>query len=220
MTFWNTEKLLEKLKGDDPPILDADLNGVGDACYEMRLGAEAYISSTNTSLIHLDQVKTLNIPPGQFAILLTKESLRMPKNALGFISLKASVKLRGLVNVSGFHVDPGFEGHIKFSVFNASSKDITLRQGQPLFPIWFATLDGAEAGYDGSHQGQSSISGDDVMRLAGEVLSPAALKLRVDELAQQVADWKLKVIWGAVGLVVVLLTAVVNLVLALTKNSG
>ena len=49
------------------------------------------------------------IPPGQFAFLLTEEVVSVPPDALAFISIRAKTKFRGLVNVSGFHVDPGYQ---------------------------------------------------------------------------------------------------------------
>ena len=50
------------------------------------------------------------IPPGQFAFLLTAETVTMPDNAIAFISIKARLKFNGLINISGFHVDPGYRG--------------------------------------------------------------------------------------------------------------
>lgn len=45
------------------------------------------------------------------------------------------------MNVSGFHVDPGFHDHLLFSVYNAGPSVISLDYGEPYFPIWFAQLD-------------------------------------------------------------------------------
>jgi dCTP deaminase len=59
----------------------------------------------------------------------------------------------GLVNVSGFHVDPGFRGRLKFSVYNAGSESIILGVGERLFPIWFYELpEENEDEYVGRHQ--------------------------------------------------------------------
>ena len=65
----------------------------------------------------------------------TREEVRIPSNVLAFISIKASVKFDGLVNISGFHVDPGFHGRLKFSVYNAGSQPIFLQIGQPAFDL-------------------------------------------------------------------------------------
>ena len=47
----------------------------------------------------------------------------------------------GLVNVSGFHVDPGYKGRLKFAVYNAGGSDIKLTRGDAIFLIWFSELD-------------------------------------------------------------------------------
>jgi dCTP deaminase len=100
-----------------------------------------------------------------------------------FISIKASKKISGLVNVSGFHVDPGFRGLLKFSVYNAGSESIILGIGERLFPIWFYQLpEENEDEYSGRHKGQMSITPEDVMQLQGAVASPAALKKEIDDL--------------------------------------
>ena len=59
---------------------------------------------------------------------------------IAFISIRASTKFRGLVNVSGFHVDPLFKGHLTFAVFNAGPTSVHLRQGDAIFLIWYADL--------------------------------------------------------------------------------
>jgi len=160
---------------------------VVNCAYELALGSQVYItgepSKTRRVLQTSDQI---NIPPGQFAQLLTRESVTVPNDALALISMKSGLKLRGLMNVSGFHVDPGFNGHLLFSVYNAGPNDIVLSEGSPAFLIWYAMLDApTEDTYAGARMGLSSISDDDVMRLQGDVFTPHALADRVNALERQ-----------------------------------
>jgi dCTP deaminase len=110
--------------------------------YELGVGPEAYITSNtaDTTTTHLDEGVKVTIPPGQFGLLVTKEVIFVPNNAIGFISIRAGIKFQRLVNVSGFHVDPGFRGPLKFAVYNAGSTDITLDQDERVFMLWFADL--------------------------------------------------------------------------------
>ncbi len=85
--------------------------------------------------------ESFTVPPGQFAFLITEETVKVPNDALGLISMKAKIKFRGLVNISGFHVDPGYEGQLTFSVFNAGPVTVQLQQGQRCFLIWYSSLD-------------------------------------------------------------------------------
>ena len=191
MPFWTTQKLRHILASEDPPIVGPILDRANNACYELSLGTETFITSgEGTKQTHQNGEQIL-IPPGQSALLITEEELRIPRNVLAFISIKASKKISGLVNISGFHVDPGFHGRLKFSVYNAGSESIILEVGERMFPIWFYQLEeDNEDDYRGNHQGQMHITPDDAMHLQGEMASPAALKKEIDELRSSIANWK------------------------------
>src|SRR6266540_4287828 len=174
MPFLTSQRFRDRLQGPRPPILRADPERVSSASYDLALGGQAFVTSTKDATKEtFERGEQISIPPGQFALLVTEEELHLPPDTLAFISIKASKKMSGLVNVSGFHVDPGFQGRLKFSVYNAGSETIVLEVGEPLFPIWLYDLGEADdRPYRGAHQGQSSISSEDVMRLQGEVASP------------------------------------------------
>jgi len=157
---------------------------VKHGAYELALGPEAFLTSyTDGKKRILSDSEQLVIPPGQFGLLLTEECVSIPNDALGFISIKASIKFRGLVNVSGFHVDPMFKGKLKFSVYNAGSRDIVLERKHPVFLLWFSDLDQPTTdAYNGAHANQNEITPDDVMRIQGMIASPGQLKNDIHEL--------------------------------------
>jgi dCTP deaminase len=186
MSFWSTERLRERQTREK--LIDPfDLQRIKHGAYELSLGSEAFISTAPTGTKQkLDIDEQLTIPPGQFGLLLTEEIVAVPKDTIGFISIRFSIKLRGLVNVSGFHVDPGFTGRLKFAVYNAGSQNIVLSRGERVFIIWFSELsESTKDGYNGEHASQKGITSDDVMHLQGEVASPADLKKQIDELRSE-----------------------------------
>ena len=192
MAFWSTQTLREKLKPNKPnSIIPGYQPGrIKYGAYELSLGGETII--TPSSEQHATKSWKANekvvIPPGQMAMLITEEHVNVPLDAMAFISMKAGKKLGGLINISGFHVDPGFKGKLKFSVFNAGSRDAVLEVGQPTFPIWFCNLDEpTDTEYHGVHQNQDRLTAEDASRLRGEVASPGALKKRIDELDRDFA---------------------------------
>lgn len=143
MAFWSGERLFQELPNLIEPF-SADL--IDCASYTLRIGREVYISPTEgTADPKTKQILTggqaFVIPPGQFAFLLTEETISVPDYALAFISMKATIKFRGLVNVSGFHVDPGWRGQLTFAVFNAGPVPVHLQQGENCFLIWYADLE-------------------------------------------------------------------------------
>ena len=192
MAFWSSEKIKEK-QAALKLIYPFDDNRLKHGCYELSLGSEAFVTSEESGKKQrIESGDQVRIPPGQFGLLLVKEKITIPNTTIGFISIKAGIKFRGLVNVSGFHVDPGFSGHLKFSVYNAGSQPIVLTYGDPLFLIWFSDLDRETKDvYNGKHAGQAEISSEDIMRIQGEVASPGALNERLKELEKVIGIAKM-----------------------------
>lgn len=187
---------LKKILSSNLIITDGDGNNtykedrVEEAAYSLTLGNEAYRTDNKDRKLEVldEKCRTIEINPGQFTLLMTKEYLCIPKNKLAFISIKAKQKLKGLINVSGFHVDPGFEGKLVFSVYNAGPSTITLEIDKPYFLIWFANLESeAKKGDEyndvkNHHQGQKTIPLDYVDALKrGELTSPNELLKKINE---------------------------------------
>lgn len=183
MAFWSSETLKQRIP-DENLVAPYDEKHVTRCAYELCMGAEAFITSTSDKTkVKLEGSDSLVIPPGQFALLLTDEKVKVPLDSIAFISMRFGVKRRGLINVSGFHVDPGFDGRLKFSVYNAGSSPITVSRNDRLFLIWYAKLDSPTSdGYGVSNSEQNHISSDDQNVMHGDIASPAELKSQLDEL--------------------------------------
>lgn len=150
------------------------------ASYDLSLGEDVYLSGKEYPEKLTAENPFLSIPRGQFALLMTKESINIPPDYLGLISVKFGMKAQGLINVSGFHVDPGFRGRILFSVFNAGPKDVVLEYQKPTFMIFFYKLRHAvDCPYHGERQGQDHISANLVTSLKGTSASLSDVDERV-----------------------------------------
>lgn len=212
MSFWNSEKLLQLYNQSRFNLIcPFDPSRVKYGSYELSFGAEAFITTeSNKTKKELKLREQLCIPPGQFGLLLTEEVVTIPDYAIGFISIRASIKFKGLINVSGFHVDPGYIGRLKFAVYNAGSSNIIISRGDPVFLIWFADLDGATQNtYDNKVTSQYGITSEDVSRLQGEIASPAALKKQLEDLQNKFDKVRKEVAISRVmliGLIVALMT--------------
>ena len=188
MTFWSGERLGERL----PELVDPfDPARIDCAAYRLRVGPEVYVSPTDQakdaqtkSKVALDPGEAFTVPAGQFAFLLTEERVTVPDSALAFISVRATIKFRGLVNVSGFHVDPGYKGRLVFSVFNAGPGPVHLARGEECFLIWYADLDRAiKLAKTGG--GFDDIPTRLINPIAGEIQSLAGLSKRMDAIAAE-----------------------------------
>lgn len=183
MPFWSSQTIEAKQRAFSiisPALFNTD--NIQHGAYELTLGSEVF-TTTVCEKFAINDGSQISIPPGQYALLITNEIVKIPSDTIGFISIKARSKLRGLVNVSGFHVDPGYNGKLKFGVYNAGPTNIVLSQGQRIFLIWFSSLD--EPTRDPyppekrTEVEKNTITADDVMRLQGEIASPAALDARM-----------------------------------------
>lgn len=206
MSFWNTEAI-ELRVPNEKIVTPYRRDHVKNAAYELTLGTEAYITSSNERTKHIFKAGDhIDIPPGQFALLHTREIVAIPDDSIAFISIKARIKLKGLVNISGFHVDPGFKGQLIFSVYNAGSRSVKIQCGDPAFLIWFSSLIGkTKDTYKGHYSGQRGISPEAVMEIEGDICSPAALASRIGKLEDSIAAmkwWFCALAAGVIGAVV------------------
>ncbi len=188
MAFWSGEKLKEKL----PQLIEPyDEMAIDCAAYTLHVGNEIYVSPdrkvsdpTRHAKQRLAAGESFTIPAGQFGFLTTAEQISVPDNALAFISIKARLKFGGLINISGFHVDPGYRGQLLFSVMNAGPKPVHLQQGQPLFLIWYADLDQTTT----EKKNGTGFTGIDpilINGISGEILSLQSLSDEHRDLEQR-----------------------------------
>ena len=162
---------------------------IDGASYRLSIGHEVYVSpsvgttdATSKSITRLKDREAFTIPPGQFAFLLTEETLKLGYREIAFISIRATTKYRGLVNVSGFHVDPGFKGRLTFAVFNAGPVPVHLRQGDEIFLIWYAEL---TDGVDRPKRGHDHILSQWINGVSGELYSLAGIAASVTDVEQR-----------------------------------
>jgi len=181
MPFLSTDSLKKLL----PNVVKNGTATIDVIAIELSLGEEVFITGKRRKQ-KLKPGEQIDIPPGQFALLITEEELDVPVGNIGFIAIKFGLKKRGLVNISGFHVDPGYKGKLKYSVYNAGTRTIHISRGAKVFRLWLSTLDGeAKPAYDNTHEhfGQNLITDSDVSDMKGQVASPAVLKRKLDSHA-------------------------------------
>jgi len=231
MAFWSGQTLRSRLADlvDKP-----DVGKVDCAAYTLAVGAEYYVTPSDgaadpssTTLQNLAEGQSFAFPPGQFGYVLTEEIVKVPTSAIAFISIRARVKWRGLVNVSGFHVDPGFSGRLLFAVYNAGPVSIHLRRGDPTFLIWFADLD-CDVQADSKHgmRPVTQIDTGAINQVSGVIYSVQGLadKIRTVEkdLAKRISSLErengiIKVLAGA--LLAILITLAGQWVVKQTVNA-
>lgn len=164
----------------------------------LRLGREIYISTEDMPR-KLRKGEYVCIRPGEFVLFLTRETLRLDPDVMAFISIRFDYKQKGLVNVSGFHVDPNYKGRLIFSAYNAGPKDIVLKDADAVFMIFFQKM---EKACKEDHEGYDHIPAEMVEQIRGKSATLAANAHRLERL-----EFYLKIIGG---IVVALLMTIVG----------
>ena len=189
--FWSGETLSERL---ETLICPFSPERIDCAAYTLSIGPEVYVSPDDqtadpnrVTIRKFSDGDGFTIPPGQFAFLHTEEVVSVPSDALAFISIRAKTKFRGLVNVSGFQVDPGYRGQLTFSVFNAGPVPVHLKCGQPIFLIWYASLD-RETTFKKDGTNNEGIDPELVTRIPGELQSFAGLSKKITKVDNALSD--------------------------------
>lgn len=196
MAFWSGEKLAQRLPGLITGFTEQNLDC---ASYRLCVGDQVFATSDKfatsspsaplVSVLKEAPHNILRIRPGQFAFLMTSEVVRVPSDAIALISIRAGYKFKGLINVSGFHVDPGWEGKLLFSVYNAGPTVVTLKRGEPMFLIVYAGLDqNSTKTYNGKSRGQADIDASLLENMTEQVFSPLMLQRQLDELKNSAAE--------------------------------
>jgi dCTP deaminase len=185
--FWSGKTIRarnERARETGSPIIqDFSAARLEAASYRLRVGEEIYISpslkSDSKTKQLLKEKDSRAIPAGQFAFLTTEEEVRIPSDALGFITLRSkATKFRGLVNVSGFHVDPGYQGKLIFAVFNAGPGPIHVTRLDEWFEIFFSDVD---CDTQQVKQGYTGIPSELITPIAGEFQTFAGLNAKIDD---------------------------------------
>lgn len=129
----------------------------------------------------------------------------MTKQVIGFITVRNRFKMQGLVNISGFHVDPTFKGRLRFAVQNVGSTDIRLRYDTPTFTIFFSRVDGNVG--DARDEEKEGLRLEDVQLLGGGSITLSQMKKDIDRLQMMTWIYGPFVVAAFISLLVLVFTA-------------
>ena len=151
----NKEKIKKAISSGELVLENFSEESLQRASYDMRLGKEAYTSSGREQ-VDVEARGSLIIEAGDFAMVTTHESLKMPLTMTGHIGLRSYFTRKGLVLLSGPQIDPGFEGLLVIGLCNLSLTDIIIRYKEPFCTIEFLKLiEPVKEPYKGPYQRQT-----------------------------------------------------------------
>lgn len=211
MAFWSDADW--KRPGNDGAAQGAALVSPFDAefakhaDYTLSVGREVYLSSGDEkkAIKKLGDEEDFIISPGQFCFMITQEVVKLNLSQLGFISIRASKKFYGLVNISGFHVDPGYSGRLIFSAFNAGPTAIHVKQGDRIFSLWISELTSPATSLPKS--GYMAIPAELVNKVSGEFLTAYQLREKISQAEEKIKSLedsrRIFRMWGVIALAII-----------------
>jgi dCTP deaminase len=184
--YLSGQEILKRKDELFPDLSLFDPTHVQEASYDLRLGDEVFLSDQRTPLRLSAEDPYAVIPAGEFALLISYEKISVPETLIGFITIRLKYKLQGLINVSGFHVDPRYSGHLIFSVQNVGPNDIRLfYRGEPVFTMFWAEVTGdipEHVKQKGPRRSYNRISGEQMSQLGGGSVTLGTLKKDIERL--------------------------------------
>lgn len=188
MGFLPKSKIKDRQSEDKILGEDFNENLVKQASYDLRLGNEVYLVGRRVPDKLTVSSPYVSISPGQFAILTSLETIKMPNDLIAFIAIRTQYKMQGLVNISGFHVDPTFKGKLLFAVQNVGPVDVRLKFREPTFSIFFSCLEKGDIedsrDNEKAHftQNLAGIRLQDVQLLGGNSITLSKMQKELDRL--------------------------------------
>lgn len=163
--------------------------GLEASSYDIRVGLKGILGGIGTE-INLEK-EPMELAPGAYAGVISLECLSLPSNVCARIGSKRALSYDGVILLTGALVDPGYEGHLLFGLYNASQRRVMIRQGRKICNIVFERLSEAPSR---QAPGDSDLRTGDfpdafVDRMANmEVLPWMQISERVKQIEQMTRD--------------------------------
>ena len=132
------------------------------ASYDLRVGSQGLTTSSN-SLIDIRRKGFLELRPGDFGIIITRETIEFNNSHVARIGLRSRYARKGIIATTGPQVDPGFKGRLKIGVMNLSPHVVSFPFEDDFITLEIHRLsEPSENPYSGPYQGMTDLSPEDI----------------------------------------------------------
>ena len=145
---------------------------------------------------------------GETAVVTTRETLHLPDTVAAFGFPPSRVSFRGLLMTNPGHVDPGYEGVMRFTVINMAREVYSLRSGDRIVTLLLFKLETAvdadwkKRNPGGEEKGPSPISQANINRLSKDFVE---MENRAKKIARrQGVKWSVGISLGVTVFVAIL----------------
>jgi dCTP deaminase len=114
----------------------------------------------------LHEAPSVSLGQGETVVVETHESLCMPQNVAAVGFPPATISRDGLLMTNPGHIDPGFEGTLKFTVINLGKKPIELSSGKPICTLLVFSIEKPDFAYNELDKTEKPPSPSDIAQLS------------------------------------------------------
>jgi len=170
MTILTKDAILEKIKNKKIAISPFNKNNLGPASYDLTLDNKFRLFNLNLKTLTVDEktdyknistpytTNSLTLKPGEFALGITKETIKLPNNICGWLSGRSRFARLGIgIHVTANFVQPGINNKQILEIKNLSNTPIKLKAGTKIMQIIFETTQGKATSYKGKFAKQTSL---------------------------------------------------------------
>ncbi|MBF0130993.1 MAG: dCTP deaminase [Magnetococcales bacterium] len=133
LTLGNTFKIIRQKDPMYYDLMDLNRHAIHDhSAFNAQDGMETTIVEDHGRFC---------LPPGAFALGITKERVKIPNDMVGWLDGRSSLARLGLmIHITAFAIDPGWNGKITLEFFNAGPLTLALAPGLRIGAISFEGL--------------------------------------------------------------------------------
>lgn len=137
-------------------------NQVQGATYDMRVGKQGATTSSK-KIVNLEEDGYLLLKPGDFAIVVVLEKLRLSPQYVGRFGLRSKYARKGLIATTGPQIDPGYDGRLILGLTNLTPKAVSLPYKDDLVSVEFHRLEKPSTKpYSGPYQEKYELGPEDI----------------------------------------------------------
>lgn len=169
---------------DSGDIVICDFSGeLEPASYDLRVGKEGI---KEEGVLNIEEKKYIKIPRGAIVVIYTLEEIKLSTKVAARYGLRSHFARKGLILLSGPQIDPGFDGVLTVTLFNAGTSEVILSYMEKFATVEFFLLQTpASKRYTGPYQRQTKITSEEIELVTKEYknfseIEDAITKIHVD----------------------------------------
>lgn len=115
------------------------------------LTLDDFIIKADGTKVDISDLDSFPLAAGEMVTVNTRENIELPIDYIGRVGAMTEYARYGIFLAHGFQVDPGFRGHLQFSLFNAGTGDFKLSAGRRIISLEICPLNAVpQSAYSGA----------------------------------------------------------------------